>query len=74
MPMYDKVATAPWMVAWRGTPDEAGGIALPWTYELQEICLKVQEEKELEFITGCSKCKNFDKYYKLFISRDTNFI
>lgn len=30
MLMYDKILTAPRMIAWYGSPDEAGKSALPW--------------------------------------------
>lgn len=44
MPMYDKIVTAPRMVAWYGSADEGGTSALPWTPEL--LCLKEKVEKE----------------------------
>ncbi|WP_316931049.1 alpha-ketoglutarate-dependent dioxygenase AlkB [Flavobacterium rivuli] len=49
MPMYDKIVTAPRMVAWYGTQDEAGEKALPWTPELSELRLKVEKETGLLF-------------------------
>lgn len=49
MPMYDKVVTAPRMIAWYGTADEAGESALPWTPELLELRRRVERETGLEF-------------------------
>jgi len=49
MPMYDKIVTAPRMVAWYGSADEAGESALPWTPELLELRDKLQKETELSF-------------------------
>lgn len=49
MPMYDKVVTAPRMVAWYGAAEEAGGNALPWTPELLELKRRVERETGLEF-------------------------
>jgi alkylated DNA repair dioxygenase AlkB len=49
MPMYDKVVTAPRMIAWYGFPEEAGKSALPWTPELLALRLKVEEETGLVF-------------------------
>ncbi len=49
MPMYDKVVTAPRMVAWYGAADEAGENALPWTSELLELRCKVEQETGLVF-------------------------
>jgi alkylated DNA repair dioxygenase AlkB len=49
MPMYDKIVTAPRMVAWYGSADEAGESALPWTPELLELRDKVQAATELTF-------------------------
>jgi alkylated DNA repair dioxygenase AlkB len=49
MPMYDKMVTAPRMVAWYGASDEAGESALPWTPELLQLCRKVEQETGLEF-------------------------
>ena len=49
MPMYDKVVTAPRMIAWYGTEDEAGESALPWTPELLELRRRVERETGLEF-------------------------
>jgi len=43
MPMYDKVVTAPRMIAWYGLPEEAGENALPWTRELSALRAKVEE-------------------------------
>lgn len=47
MPMYNKIVTAPRMVAWYGSDDEAGSSAIPWTPEL--LCLKEKVEKETGF-------------------------
>ncbi|KGO93634.1 2OG-Fe(II) oxygenase [Flavobacterium subsaxonicum WB 4.1-42 = DSM 21790] len=49
MPMYDKIVTAPRMVAWYGTHEEAGENALPWTPELLELRLRVEKETGLQF-------------------------
>jgi len=49
MPMYDKVVTAPRMIAWYGEQEEAGGSSLPWTRELLELRGKVERETELSF-------------------------
>lgn len=49
MPMYDKVVTAPRMVAWYGKAKETGGGALPWTRELLEIKYKVEQETGQQF-------------------------
>ena len=49
MPMYDKIVTAPRMVAWYGSADEAGSSALPWTPELLSLKEKVEKETGLSF-------------------------
>lgn len=49
MPMYDKIVTAPRMIAWYGGPDEAGESALPWTPELFALRVAVEKETELQF-------------------------
>jgi len=49
MPMYDKIVTAPRMIAWYGATDETGSTVLEWTPELLEIKEKVQLETGLEF-------------------------
>lgn len=49
MPMYDKIVTAPRMVAWYGSNDEIGGSSLAWTPELLELKQKVEIETGLEF-------------------------
>jgi len=49
MPMYDKIVTAPRMVAWYGSADEAGSSALPWTPELLSLKEKVETETGLSF-------------------------
>lgn len=49
MPMYDKIVTAPRMVAWYGSADEAGSSALPWTPELLSLKQKVETETGLSF-------------------------
>lgn len=49
MPMYDKVVTAPRMIAWYGQQEEAGESSLPWTPELLELRSKVEKETGLEF-------------------------
>lgn len=49
MPMYDKVVTAPRMVAWYGASEESGENALSWTPELLVLKQKVEIETGLEF-------------------------
>jgi len=49
MPMYDKIVTAPRMIAWYGTQEETGENALPWTPELSELRLRVEKETGLHF-------------------------
>ncbi|MCO6148930.1 alpha-ketoglutarate-dependent dioxygenase AlkB [Flavobacterium sp. NRK1] len=49
MPMYDKIVTAPRMVAWYGMTDEAGENAVPWTPELQVLRDRVEKETGLQF-------------------------
>lgn len=49
MSMYDKVVTAPRMIAWYGTAEEAGESALAWTPELLELKHSVERETGLEF-------------------------
>jgi len=49
MPMYDKVVTAPRMIAWYGEEEEAGEFALPWTPELLVLRNKVEKETGLSF-------------------------
>jgi alkylated DNA repair dioxygenase AlkB len=49
MPMYDKVVTAPRMVAWYGTPEEIGINALPWTQELLDLHQKVEQKTGVKF-------------------------
>lgn len=49
MPMYDKIVTAPRMIAWYGEQEEAGESALPWTPELLVLRGKVQKETGLSF-------------------------
>lgn len=49
MPMYDKVVTAPRMIAWYGEQEEAGENALPWTPELLSLRDKVEKETGLAF-------------------------
>lgn len=49
MPMYDKVVTAPRMIAWYGEQEEAGESSLPWTSELLELRGKVEKETGLSF-------------------------
>lgn len=48
MPMYDKMVTAPRMVAWYGAAEESGERALAWTPELLEIKRRVELETGLE--------------------------
>ena len=49
MPMYDKMVTAPRMIAWYGEPEEVGESALPWTPELLKLRKKVEKETGLFF-------------------------
>lgn len=49
MPMYDKIVTAPRMVAWYGNPDIDSESALPWTPELLLLKEKVERETGLQF-------------------------
>lgn len=49
MPMYDRIVTAPRMVAWYGQQEELGEGALAWTPELLQLRDKVQKEIGLEF-------------------------
>ena len=49
MPMYDKLVTAPRMIAWYGEQEEAGESALPWTQELLELRGKVEKETGISF-------------------------
>lgn len=49
MPMYDKIVTAPRMIAWYGEAEEAGEGALPWTPELLVLREKVEKETGLYF-------------------------
>lgn len=49
MPMYDKVVTAPRMVAWYGASGENGENALSWTTELLVLKHKVENETGLKF-------------------------
>ena len=49
MPMYDKVVTAPRMIAWYGEQNEAGESSLPWTPELLELREKVEKGTGLSF-------------------------
>lgn len=49
MPMYDKIVTAPRMIAWYGAQEEANENALPWTPELLQLRLRVEKETGLQF-------------------------
>ncbi len=49
MPMYDKIVTAPRMIAWYGYPEEAGENAVPWTPELLDLRTQVECETGLSF-------------------------
>ena len=49
MPMYDKIVTAPRMIAWYGEAEEAGEGSLPWTPELLTLREKVERETGLSF-------------------------
>jgi len=49
MPMYDKIVTAPRMVAWYGEQEDAGENTLSWTPELSELRQRVEKETGLKF-------------------------
>lgn len=49
MPMYDKMVTAPRMIAWYGEQEEPGGNTLPWTPVLLALRRKVEQETGLKF-------------------------
>jgi alkylated DNA repair dioxygenase AlkB len=49
MPMYDKMVTAPRMVAWYGTTEDDNENTLPWTAELLDLRRKVEGETGLVF-------------------------
>lgn len=49
MPMYNKVVTAPRMVAWYGASEENSKNALPWTQELQALKQNVEQRTGLQF-------------------------
>jgi len=49
MPMYDKIVTAPRMIAWYGEQEEEGESALQWTPELLELRFRVEKETGLKF-------------------------
>jgi len=49
MPMYDKVVTAPRMIAWYGAAEEVGENALPWTTELLSLRNKVATKTGVHF-------------------------
>lgn len=49
MPMYDKVVTAPRMIAWYGEQEKAGENALSWTPELLALRGKVEKETGLSY-------------------------
>jgi alkylated DNA repair dioxygenase AlkB len=49
MPMYDKVVTAPRMVAWYGASEESSENALPWAPALLELKERVEQETGLQF-------------------------
>lgn len=49
MPMYDKIVTAPRMIAWYSEQEESGKKALCWTPELLELRAKVEKETGLQF-------------------------
>lgn len=49
MPMYDKIVTAPRMIAWYGEQEEAEENALPWTPQLLALRTKVELETDLQF-------------------------
>ncbi|MFP9097736.1 alpha-ketoglutarate-dependent dioxygenase AlkB family protein [Flavobacterium sp. RHBU_24] len=49
MPMYDKMVTAPRMIAWYGEQEESGESAQPWTPALLQLRQKVEQETGLKF-------------------------
>lgn len=49
MPMYDKMITAPRMIAWYGQQEEASEQTQPWTPELLTLRQKVEAETGLKF-------------------------
>lgn len=49
MPMYDKIVTAPRMIAWYGEQEEAGESSNQWTPELLQLREKVEKETSLKF-------------------------
>lgn len=49
MPMYDKMVTAPRMIAWYGEREEDNENTLDWTPELLELRSKVEHETGLKF-------------------------
>lgn len=49
MPMYDKIVTAPRMVAWYGTQEETGENTLAWTPELSGLRAQLEKETGLKF-------------------------
>ncbi|MFD1772127.1 alpha-ketoglutarate-dependent dioxygenase AlkB family protein [Sphingobacterium suaedae] len=49
MPMYDKVVTAPRMIAWYGEKEYAGEDALSWTPELIALRKKIEQETGIAF-------------------------
>ena len=49
MPMYNKMVTAPRMIAWYGEQEEASESALPWTPELLDLRYRIEKETGLQF-------------------------
>lgn len=49
MPMYDKIVTAPRMIAWYGEQEEDNENTFAWTPELLELRSKVEHETGLKF-------------------------
>lgn len=49
MPMYDKMVTAPRMIAWYGQQEQDSENTLAWTPELLELRSKVEQETGLKF-------------------------
>jgi alkylated DNA repair dioxygenase AlkB len=53
MPMYDKVVTAPRMIAWYGEQEEAGESVLPWTPELSNYAPEWRKKQDYSLMPYC---------------------
>jgi hypothetical protein len=51
--MYDKVVTAPRIIAWYGEQEEAGESALPWTPELWNCAEKLKKRPVFPSMPYC---------------------